>query len=61
MFLSKNKNTRGRYYIYYKDDKGKRKAVSTITAYKNEALAFLITFANKRSGNKLVYKLVTYW
>ena len=46
MFLSKNKNTHGRYYVYYKGDNGKRKAVSTRTSFKKEALAFLIEFGN---------------
>lgn len=47
MFLSKNKNTHGRFYVYYRNEKGKRKAISTRTSFKNEALAFLIAFANK--------------
>lgn len=47
MFLSKNKNTRGRYYIYYKDENGKRKTISTGSAFKTEALAYLISFASK--------------
>lgn len=47
MFLSKNKNTRGRYYVYYRDENGNRKAVSTGSAFKNEALIFLVAVANK--------------
>lgn len=47
MFISKNKKTRGRYYVYYIDDNGKRKSVTTGSSYKNEALLFLIAFANK--------------
>lgn len=47
MFLSKNKKTHGRYYVYYTDEKGNRKSISTGTSFKNEALAFLIAFANQ--------------
>jgi len=47
MFISKNKKTNGRYYLYYKDDNGKRKAVSTGTSFKNEALLYLIAFVNR--------------
>lgn len=47
MFLSKNRKTGGRYYVYYTDENGKRKSVTTGTSYKNEALAFLIAFANR--------------
>jgi site-specific recombinase XerD len=47
MFISKNKKTRGRYYVYYLDEKGRRKSVTTGSSYKNEALLFLIAFANK--------------
>jgi len=47
MFLSKTKNTRGRYYVYNRDKSGNRKAVSTGRAFKNEALIFLVAFANK--------------
>jgi integrase/recombinase XerD len=51
MFLSKNKNTRGRYYVYFIDENRKRRPVTTGTSFKNEALAFLIEFANKVKEN----------
>ena len=47
MFLSKNKKTHGRFYLYYFDDIGKRRSVTTGTSYKKEALEFLIAFTNK--------------
>jgi site-specific recombinase XerD len=47
MFISKNKKTRGRYYVYYFDENGRRKSVTTGSSYKNDALLFLIAFANK--------------
>lgn len=47
MFISKNKKTRGRYYVYYIDDNGRRKSITTGSSYKNDALLFLIAFANK--------------
>jgi integrase/recombinase XerD len=47
MFLSKNSKSHGRYYVYYKDENGKTKSITTGTAYKHEALAFLIAFANR--------------
>jgi len=51
MFISKNKKTRGRYYVYYFDENGKRKSVTTGSSFKNEALTFLIAFANKVKEN----------
>ena len=45
MFLSKNKKTHGRYYLYYVDDNGKRKSITTGTSFRKEALAFLVEFA----------------
>lgn len=47
MFISKNKKTRGRYYVYYIDDNGRRKSVTTGSSSKNDALLFLIAFTNK--------------
>ena len=54
MFLSKNKKTHGRFYLYYFDDIGKRRSVTTGTSYKKEALEFLIAFTNKLNEIKPV-------
>jgi len=42
MFLSKHSN--GKYYLFYSDEQGKRKRVSTRCTHKAEALKFLQTF-----------------
>jgi site-specific recombinase XerD len=42
MFLSKHSN--GTYYLFYFDEQGKRKRVSTHCQYKSDALRFLQTF-----------------
>lgn len=47
MFISKNKKTNGRFYLYYTDDTGKRRSLTTGTSFKTEAMTFLIAFANK--------------
>ena len=47
MFISKNKKTRGRYYVYYIGENGLRKSITTGTSFRNEAMAFLIAFASK--------------
>jgi integrase/recombinase XerD len=47
MFISKNKKTHGRFYLYYTDVSGKRRSITTGTSIKAEAMAFLIAFANK--------------
>jgi site-specific recombinase XerD len=48
MFISKNKKTYGNYYLYYTDEKGMRKSVTTKSSNKKNALEFLINFKNKR-------------
>jgi hypothetical protein len=42
MFLSKHSN--GTYYLFYFDEQGKRKRVSTHWQYKTDALRFLQSF-----------------
>ena len=42
MFLSKHSN--GTYYLFYSDEQGKRKRVSTHCQYKTDALRFLQSF-----------------
>lgn len=55
MFLSKRPS--GIYYIYYKDARGKRQAISTKSKLKREALKFLTNFRSEleeRANKKII-------
>ena len=55
MFLSKRPS--GIYYIYYRDAKGKRQAISTKSKLKREALKFLTHFreeVEERARRKII-------
>ena len=54
MFLSKGYN--GYYYLYYKDDSGKRKKVSTKTKLKSEANKFFREFNSEKKPVKPIIK-----
>jgi len=50
MYLSKHKN--GYYYIYFIDEHGRRKSVSTKVKFKSEATKFLSSFKNELQKRK---------
>ena len=55
MFLSKRPS--GIYYVYYRDAKGKRQAISTKSKLKRDALKFLTYFREKveeRARRKII-------
>lgn len=57
MFLSKNKQS-GIYYVFYQDRNNKRKAVSSKSKHKREALAFLSSFQaelRRRQSEKILF------
>jgi len=54
MFLSKHSN--GTYYLFYFNEQGKRKRVSTRCTYKTDALKFLQTFKRDEHERRLKTK-----
>ena len=52
MYLSKNRKS-GIYYIYFRQDNGKKTRLSTRTTFKSEALKFLNDFEKKLKAKEL--------